>query len=824
MITEIVEKYINGQETAQQSIRLLNAKYSQDKSLISPAIRFIKCIENKANYDAIGHLRQVLIYENTHISLPQNFYEYIRKFGEDYDFYYDDAQCSLTVKPWSLADDPNLKYSYSFEYRRNNQGSYPDGDLMNYFGYDSYISLQQKMMIHSLKKMNPGDCLLACLPTGNGKSLLWQYAVASGIFKGLTVVIVPTVALISDHLKSDKKVFGRLPWITSISYSAKKNESSEKYISELCNYIKEANQTILYISPESLTNYNIVKALDYSAAHGRLSAIVVDEAHLIVDWGMNFRPEFQFIPALCEKYNRLESKIYTILTSATITESDSDTLKRIFKSGKFVEYRGDSLRPEITYFSSHCLNENERRSKLKRLVRSVPKPVIIYVGTKKQSDDYFELVKSLGITRVKQFTGDTSDNERENLIEQWRNDDIDVMVATSAFGMGVDKADVRTVITAYMPESISRFYQEVGRTGRDGNSSLSFTLFCPVVDKGYASDITDKRLLRSVNIIDRWNDIKTHAVVGDEPDCYVIDSSIAPDHLKYSKTGQKNSGWNQNVLLFLIRCGILEILSVKRSYSSGYKSYTITVRQKQFFYSKDNEAFERAVEEQRENERQSILHAREVVEQMLSDENEDCFSYYFQIEFPYTDGGCNGCPVCRRNEYSNWFSEGGIHLLYDGGIKAVKKYPFSNSCSMHMKLKSKGMFYFEQSMNENDQNKLIEHMIASGVDIIVSERFSKNLKKKLVNYMTNEYLLLSYDEFVKIPCDYIVGTVVLFLDPGKEHKQIRAAEKTYGDGVDLNIIYVCEKDFYYEKEEHYFKDLVEYAIPISTILLEDIVC
>jgi transcriptional accessory protein Tex/SPT6 len=141
-----------------------------------------------------------------------------------------------------------------------------------------------------------------------------------------------------------------------------------------------------------------------------------------------------------------------------------------------------------------------------------------------------------------------------------------------------------------------------------------------------------------------------------------------------------------------------------------------------------------------------------------------------------------------------------------------------------MKLKSKGMFYFEQSMNENDQNKLIEHMIASGVDIIVSERFSKNLKKKLVNYMTNEYLLLSYDEFVKIPCDYIVGTVVLFLDPGKEHKQIRAAEKTYGDGVDLNIIYVCEKDFYYEKEEHYFKDLVEYAIPISTILLEDIVC
>ncbi len=822
-ITEILENYIYNHNSAQESIKLLNTKCA-NKSLASPAVRFIKCMDSNAQLDGISHLRQVLMYENSNIHMPDEYYDYLKRFSEGFDFYFDDSSNTVAVKPWSLVDDADLKYAYKFEQKRSTQGSFPDGDLLNFFGYDSYISVQQKLMIHSLKKMKRGDCLLACLPTGNGKSLLWQYAVATGKFGGLTVVIVPTVALISDHLKSDKKVFAHLPWISSVSYSAKKNEKSEKYIAEFCNQIKETKQTILYISPESLTNYNIVDALNYSAAHGNLSAVVVDEAHLIVDWGMNFRPEFQFIPALCEKYNNYDSKIYTILTSATITKSDADTLRKIFRSGEFIEYRGDSLRPEISYYSSHCINENDRKSKIKRLIKSVPKPVIIYVGTKKQSDDYLELVKKTGITRVRQFTGDTSDDDRETLIEQWRNDEIDVMVATSAFGMGVDKSDVRTVITAYMPESISRFYQEVGRSGRDGYSSLSFTLFCPIVDKGYVLDITDKRLLKAGSIIDRWNDIKSHAVVGDDPDTYRIDSSIAPDHLKYSKTGQKNSGWNQNVLLFLIRCGVLEIINVKRSFASGYKSYVITVRQKQFFDSNDTEAFERLVEEQRENERKSILNARGVVDKMLADDNEDCFSYFFQQEFPYTDGGCNGCPICRRNEYSEWFPSGRIRLIYDGQFKALNKFSFSNNCSLYMRMHSKGMMFYEQSMSEKEHDLLVEHMIAAGADIIISNRFSKALKKKIIHYMANEYLLLTLDEFLKVPRHYIVGTVVLFLESGHETKMLRQAEKVYGGIQNLNIIYICEKDFYYEREEHYLRDIVEYAIPITTILLEDIVC
>ncbi|WP_248402984.1 helicase-related protein [Butyrivibrio fibrisolvens] len=823
-IIEIVEKYIEKQKTAQESIKLLNDMCCANKSLISPAVRFIKCIESNALYDSVSHLRQILLYEKSNIRISESYYEYLKNHSESLDLYFDDSNNIVAVKPWSLTDNDDLKYSYSFERKRNALGSYPDGDLLNYFGYDSYISIQQKLMIHSLKKMNPGDCLLACLPTGNGKSLLWQYAVASGKFTGLTVVIVPTVALISDHIKSDNKIFARLPWISSIFYSAKRNEKSETYMDELCEQIKNAKQTILYISPESLTNYKIVNALNYSAAHGNLSAIVVDEAHLIVDWGMNFRPEFQFIPALCEKYNNYESKIYTILTSATITESDSDTLRSIFKSGEFIEYRGESLRPEISYYSSYCISEKDRMYKIKKLVKSVPKPAIIYTGTKKQSDEYLELIKSMGITRVKQFTGDTSDNERDQLIELWRNDEIDIMVATSAFGMGVDKADVRTVITAYMPDSISRFYQEVGRSGRDGYSSLSFTLFCPIIDKGYVSDITDKRLLKTGSIIDRWNDIKAYAVIGDEPNFYKIDSSVTPEHLKYSKTGQKNSGWNQNVLLFLIRCGFLDIVDVKRSFTSGYKSYVITVRQKKFFTSRDNEAFEQLVEEQREKERKSILEAREAVEKMLSKNNEDCFSYYFQQEFPYTDGGCNGCPVCRKNEYSNWFPEGRISLIYNGQFKASRKYSFKNNCSMYMKLHSRGMLFYERSMSSNDHDLLVEHLIASGADIIVSEHFTNELKNKITNYMSNEYLLLTFDEFVNTPRQYIVGTITLFLDTGKEAKMLKQIEKLCNDIDGLNIVYVCEKDFYYEKEEHFLRDIVEYAIPITTILLEDVVC
>ncbi len=821
-LVEVLEKYLLGDISYEDAKGMIYAGDTYKQSYVSPAQRFLMCYEKGLVIEAIPHLRQVLLYEKKPISLNEKYYECVKNSIFHEDLFFDDANLSVNAKPWAIVDEEDLKYSYTFEQKRSFTPSFPDGDLISKFGYESYINLQQKLMIHTLKKLQPGECYLACLPTGNGKSLLWQYAVASGKFEGLTVVVVPTVGLIADHVKSDRIVFKNMPWINSIAYSAKANEESEGYINVLFEKINKAKQTILYISPESLLNSGIVKALISVAAHGKLSAIVVDEAHLIIDWGMNFRPEFQYIPTICKNLNQYDRKIYTILTSATITSYDVNVLKIIFGEERFVEYRGDALRPEIQFYSHYCKREDERKRNLLQLIHSVPRPAIIYVGTKKQSEEYKHLIERMGISRVEQFTGDTTDTERDRLIDKWRNDEIDFMVATSAFGMGVDKPDVRTIITAYTPESISRFYQEVGRSGRDGYSALSFILYCPEHDKGVLSTFIDKQLLRSVSIVDRWNDIVKQASVDiDEPDCLLIKTSIAPAHLKYSKTGEKNSDWNQNVLLFMIRCGLIEMVDVRRSYKDGYKSYSIKIRLLKPALS-DME-LNKTVDFVRNEERSILTDGRDLVQNMLSTDNDKCFSLYFKDAFEHVELGCAGCPSCRKNGLYSYFPECSSKLIIHRNITPGIVFNYASTCSTYMSMHTKGMFFYEDRLKEKDEVALIVHLITAGADIIVNDHVDNEVKFSIAMMEKSDYLLLTYDELELLPKEYLIGNVVLFLEQGRESKVIKRVDRRFRLD-ECNIIYICEKDYYSVKEQHYFRDVLEYAVPISSIISEGYIC
>ena len=137
------------------------------------------------------------------------------------------------------------------------------------------------------------------------------------------------------------------------------------------------------------------------------------------------------------------------------------------------KFRCDALRKEPRYMICENHSYEHRERQIVEMVKLLPKPLIVYVIEPSVAKRYIKLLKEEGLSNVFTYTGDTKDKERDLLLEQWKNNEFDIMIATSAFGMGVDKSNVRTIVHACVPENLSRFYQEVGRAGRDGLPSLS---------------------------------------------------------------------------------------------------------------------------------------------------------------------------------------------------------------------------------------------------------------------------------------------------------------------------------------------------------------
>ena len=791
-----------------------------------PIVRLFHSYTNTGVADFLSNLRHVCTIFRQPIRVPDDAFSWAKHYEEDFGLSVDIENQTVSAKPNVLTDIEDLKYSYSLIKRRNNANSFPDPDLFNYFGFTSYISLSQKMMIQTMKNMELGSTLLACLPTGNGKSLLWQYGVACGKFSHTTIVIVPTNALATDHAKSDQKRFERLPWIESINYEAADYNNDLAKMDYLCSKIKDSSRFILYISPEGLTNSGIKKAIIDSARRGNMSSIVIDEAHLVIDWGMKFRPEFQFLPALIKQIKDYSNNsIYTVLLSATITEHDKYILYQIFGDDKFIEYRGDELRPEIEYFKHHCYSENERQELLERLIRVVPKPAIVYVGTIAQSEKYEQLIRNIGFKRIERFNGQTVD--REKIITKWRNDEIDIIVATSAFGMGVDKADVRTIITAYTPENISRYYQEVGRSGRDGYSSLNFVLYCPREDKGVVASSTDKKVISTSNLWSRWQALQLNSEKA-EGNCITLDTDAKHGDLTYEITGTQNSGWNDNVISMLARAGFISILDVNRKKTNdNHKAYKIKVRIDDINICFEEQEYIEKIDKFRELERQEIVDGRDTVCQLLEDDDGGCYATAFVNEFIYSSMLCSGCPYCRKNGVKPYFTKSRTYIFSQNRIIDKKKnYLFRNIASVCTNHKTYGMIEYDENTTDDDIEKLIIKMICAETNIIVLDKKERLNIKNISSYSSKELLIIEAQELADIQDTFISGSILYILteDDVNNSLMIKAAKKYKKRELDLNQIFLAPTDYFDEEESRYLVDCVEYVKNINVLLGEEIIC
>lgn len=428
------------------------------------------------------------------------------------------------------------------------------------FGYDAYQSVGQRRALRAALSAPRGSTLVVSLPTGEGKSLVFHALgrIGFGDGRGVTLVVTPTIALAMDHEQSAHALgFEDMP----MAYRAGAPERNQP----LLDRIASGQQSLVFASPEAACT-SLTGPLREAARRGLLRAIVVDEAHLIDSWGISFRPDFQMLAGLRRQLLDLagERRFRTVLLSATVTGDSIGLLRTLFPGDEFRIVSAARLRPEIDYWVARASDRATRDARVIEALRHLPRPLILYTTTRADAADWYDTLGQLGYRRTGTVTGDTPDGERARVIEGWRRGEIDLVVGTSAFGLGIDNRDVRAVVHACVPESLDRFYQEVGRGGRDGNASVSLLLPARH-DVDVARRLSLRQMLTEDVAEHRWRTMFTHRDHQHlEGRVHEVPVSRRPgvDEREIDMVGPKNTAWNIRTLVLMAAAGGVQLLDV----------------------------------------------------------------------------------------------------------------------------------------------------------------------------------------------------------------------------------------------------------------------
>ena len=328
--------------------------------------------------------------------------------------------------------------------------------LKHYFGYDTLRSGQQELMEGILN----GSDVLGIMPTGAGKSLCYQ--VPALMLSGITIVISPLISLMSDQVKALNQAGVHAAYINS--------SLTENQIRAALLYAAQGQYKIIYVAPERL---NTMRFLDF-ACGADISMVTVDEAHCISQWGQDFRPSYLEI---ADFLARLPRRPVVSAFTATATERvKQDIMGSLHLQDPVTVVTGFD-RPNLFFRVVKRKGGKETdNSVLNYVKRHEDESGIIYCATKKNVDSVCELLLQHGILAGRYHAG-LSLEERKESQDDFTYDRIRVMVATNAFGMGIDKSNVRYVLHYNMPQSLEYYYQEAGRAGRDGEEAECVLFF-----------------------------------------------------------------------------------------------------------------------------------------------------------------------------------------------------------------------------------------------------------------------------------------------------------------------------------------------------------
>jgi ATP-dependent DNA helicase RecQ len=328
--------------------------------------------------------------------------------------------------------------------------------LKDTFGYDNFLPFQEEV----IERILNGEDLLVVLPTGSGKSLCFQ--IPALLRRGLTIIISPLIALMKDQLDALRGL--NMP-VECLHSSLSRSE-----MGQAMKDIRRGNLKMIYISPERLRDSFFINAIVASRQEPFLW--VVDEAHCITEWGHDFRTDYLYIP---DAVDRVSKNAQMVMLTATATPLVREDIRRQMQRESADSICGSFDRANLYLGRRNTPTKSDKLRALTELVRR-PGPGIIYTATRRQCEDVNRFLQELG-KKSEYYHAGRSPNVRTEVQERFLANEIEIITATNAFGMGVDKPDIRFIIHYAHPGSVDSYYQEIGRGGRDGGRCDCILLF-----------------------------------------------------------------------------------------------------------------------------------------------------------------------------------------------------------------------------------------------------------------------------------------------------------------------------------------------------------
>lgn len=546
-----------------------------------------------------------------------------------------------------------------------------DPFLADASGFDHYISPGQREAVRSALLMPAGETLIVTLPTGSGKSFIAQAPImVRGLEAGLTLCVVPTTALALDQARQTTNLLKeRHPHreVPALAWHAGLTQEDRLAIKSA---IRQGRQGILYCSPEAMTGA-LLPALYVAARLGFLAYLIVDEVHLVSQWGDGFRPAFQMLAGVRRGLLNVcqGDGFRTILMSATITPDTVRTIDALFGPASSVRMIASIyLRPEPQYWVHREPYEDRKIANVLAAARHAPRPFILYVTKREDARLWLNRLRAEGFARSECFHGDTGIVDRQRIINLWADNRLDIIVATAAFGVGIDKSDVRAVIHASVPETLDRFYQEVGRGGRDGRTSSSLLIHSDI-DREIANRLSAPSLISEELAFERWSSMLEAA----EPlnalgTLLEVDLDVVP--LRLHQQSDYNSSWNMRTLIMMARAKMLNLesrppdmiahgenetdvefdLRNEEHWASYFRKTVVNVLE---FGHRNKATFDDRIGEERTRSEQAATANSDLLDCLLSGTTEisglldDLYRSHALRRTLIVSRACGGCPVHR---------------------------------------------------------------------------------------------------------------------------------------------------------------------------------